>query len=154
MSQREHGQGAELRPRPPRYRQTILFRGNPLKPEGYLFQKKIDEDLAQAHLLGNPVKARRNGAIADYIAPDKYIRLSEAKSQKQMAKEATLSQADLQPVGNEANLHDSWPRYSPIGSESYMRTFMVSILQIIIWNWIILSSKRCNSKLTCLQQWK
>ena len=113
MSAQGSGQGAELRPRPPRYRQTSLFQGNPLKPDGYLFQKKINDDLAQARLLGTTVKARREGAIADYIAPPKYLKLSTEKTTKQFAKEAQLSVEDLQCVGHHPELHDSWPRLEP-----------------------------------------
>ena len=110
MSATENGQGAELRPSPPRYRQTSLLQGNILRPDGYLFQKKINEDLAQAHLLGRSVKARRDGAMADYVAPEKYIRLSDAKLTKQLDKEANVSPEDLLTVGHNADFNDSWPR--------------------------------------------
>ena len=113
MSAKGQGQGAELRPRPPRYRQTSLYQGNPLWPDSYLFQKKLNDDLAQAHLLGTSVKARRDGAIADYIAPPAYLKLSTEKSTKQTAKETQLSPEDLQMMGHTPELHDSWPRIEP-----------------------------------------
>ena len=84
MLAKSNGQGAELRPRPPRYRQTSLFQGNTLKPDGYLFHTKLNENLAQAHLLGTTVQARRDGALKDYIAPTKYIKLSQKKMSKQL----------------------------------------------------------------------
>ena len=110
MQPQGDGQGAELQPRPPRYRQTSLFQGNPLKPDGYLFQKKLNYNLAQAHLLGTTVKARHDGALQDYIAPSNYIKMSKEKTAKQMAKAVQTKPEDLQIVGHPAELHDHWPR--------------------------------------------
>ena len=110
MSAKGNGKGAELQPTRPRYRQKSLFQGNPLKPDGYLFQQKMKEDLAQAHLLGTLVQARRDGALVDYIAPDKYIKLSNTNTEKQLVKETHTSPEDLQPVGHDADYNESWPR--------------------------------------------
>ena len=75
MSATDQGQGAELRPSLLRRRQTGLLPSKPLWPDGYIFQHKVKENLAQARLLGTTVQATRMGALHDYVAPEKYLKL-------------------------------------------------------------------------------
>ena len=115
MSFQGDGQGAELRPILPRRRQMTLLQGKPLRPDGYLFQKKILEDLAQAHLLGTSVKARRAGALQDYMALDKYLKMCKEICEKVKAKSSMIEQDDLQGAGHEITINKQWPSLEPTG---------------------------------------
>ena len=115
MSSRALRQGAELRPSLPTRRQTTLLGGQHLKPDGYLFKKQLPDNLEQAHLLGASVKARREGALRDYVAPDKYLQLCATKDIKIQKKCLSTDPIDLNGAGHELTVHDQWPRLEPTG---------------------------------------
>ena len=115
MSSRGVGQGAELRPSLPRSRQTTLLQGKPLRPDGYLFKKQLPEDLAQAHLLGTTIQARRTGAMRDYVAPDKYITLCDELTNKTNQKQSSMTSTDAVYAGDKLTITENWPRLEPTG---------------------------------------
>ena len=115
MSATDQGQGAELRPSLLRRRQTRLLPRKPLRPDGYIFQHKVNDNLAQAHLLGTTVQARRMGALHNYVAPEKYLKLCEDLDKKVAMKCQATSPDDLRMVSNDLTIHEQWPRLDRTG---------------------------------------
>ena len=115
MSASGQRQGAELRPSLPRGRHTALLRGKPLRPDGYLFQKKIHDDLEQAYLLGTTIQARRTGKLQDYVAPEKYQKMCKKLNTKVKEKCVALDPIDLRGAGHDLTVTEHWPRLEPTG---------------------------------------
>ena len=114
MSDQRRGQGVTRQP---------SLGSSRLQPQGYLFNKPIDVDLSQVHLLGKTITARRKGKLKDYIAPQSYQTFCQAQQEKKQH-EHTLhpDNSGRLPVGDTAHLHEQWPKTKCTGRLWIMHT--------------------------------
>ena len=106
-----------------RQQPSLILGSNGLQPQGYLFNKPLDIDLSQAHLLGETVTARREGKLKDYIAPPWYQTFCKAQHEKKQHKhDLHLNDDDQLPVGDIPTLHKQWPKTKYTGRFRILHT--------------------------------
>ena len=114
---------AQMRRQGVRRQPSLIFGSNGLRPQGYLFNKTIDIDLSQVHLLGETVTSRREGKLKDYIAPQSYQTFCQAQQEKKQHKHTLHSDmSDRLPVGDSISLHEQWPKTKSTGCLRIMHT--------------------------------
>ena len=118
MSTQRRRQGVKRQP-------SLILGSNELSPQGYLFNKPVDVDLRQAHLIGETVQARQEGKIKDYITPQLYRAFCNEQRNKTQHKYQTHNEhGDQLPVGDTPTFHEQWPKTHATG---HFRIMQVNI---------------------------
>lgn len=143
-------QGTEWQFSIPWYRQTSLYSGKHLWPDGYIFKKTVNINLEQAHLLGTTIGGWREGKLQDYIAPKKYVKLWKYLSNKTTE---ILNSADPEILAMNCTFTINGCNCDIQNNcVSFMQISMAFTWKTITWSVIILFGQWLNSK--SISQWQ